>query len=82
ANGCNVDADAVWLQLARAGNNFIIHYSLDGERFDMVRLCSLPVPETVKVGIEAQCPAGEGGTREFSGFTIEKRRLSDLRAGI
>ena len=88
ANGCNIvtnDCDPtdthVWLQIARVGNNFAVHYSLDGEKFDMVRLCFLPVSPAIKVGIEAQAPMGEGGIREFENFTIENRTISNLRAG-
>jgi len=81
ANGCNLTADSIWLQVARVGCNFAVHYSLDGEKFDMVRLCMLPVADTIKVGIESQCPTGEGATHEFSGLTIEKRSISNLRAG-
>ena len=58
-----------------------IGYSLDGERFDMVRLFSLPVGESVKVGLEAQSPAGEGGLRLFSDVTLERRTVQNLRAG-
>ena len=54
ANGCNIDQDAVWLQIARVGDVFCVHYSLDGERFDMVRLFHLPVGDSVKVGLEAK----------------------------
>jgi len=81
ANGCNIEADELWLQVARVGDNFAIHYSLDGEKFDMVRLCLLPVGTTVKVGLEAQCPVGEGGDRQFSNFSIEKRTIAKLRDG-
>jgi regulation of enolase protein 1 (concanavalin A-like superfamily) len=81
ANGCNVTTDTVWLQVARVGNNFVIHYSLDGEKFDMVRLFSLPAGDTLKVGIEAQCPTGEGGYRYFSNLTIEEKTILNIRAG-
>lgn len=81
ANGCNIDADSVWLQVAQAGNNFAIHYSLDGEKFDMVRIFHLPAEQTVKVGLEAQSPTGEGGYRYYSDLSLEKKTLSDLRAG-
>ncbi|MCL2377872.1 MAG: DUF1349 domain-containing protein [Defluviitaleaceae bacterium] len=82
ANGCNLTADSIWLQVARVGCNFAVHYSLDGEKFDMVRLCMLPTENTVKVGIEAQSPTGQGGDHEFSGLSIEKRSISNLRAGV
>lgn len=81
ANGCNIDQDALWLQIVRAGDVFCVHYSLDGERFDMVRLFHLPVGERVKVGLEAQSPAGEGGLRVFSDVTLEQRTVKNLRAG-
>ena len=81
ANGCNIDQDSVWLQMARVGNNFAIHYSLDGKKYDMVRLFTMHVENTVKVGLEAQCPTGEGGYRYFSNLSIEQRTVSNLRAG-
>jgi hypothetical protein len=81
ANGCNIDSDSVWLQVARAGSNFAIHYSLDGEKYDMIRIFYLPVEKTVKVGIEAQSPTGEGGYRYFSNLSLEKRTLENLRSG-
>ena len=81
ANGCNVTTDSLWLQIARVKNNFAIHYSLDGDKFDMVRLCLLPIDKTVKVGIAAQCPIGEGGYRIFSDLSIEKRTVANLRMG-
>jgi hypothetical protein len=82
ANGCTIDAESVWLQVARAGNNFAFHYSPDGVKFDMVRLCTLPVGGTVKVGVQAQCPHGDGGERGFYGLTVEKRTVKDLRTGV
>ena len=81
ANGCNIDQEEAWLQIVRVGDVFCVHYSLDGQRFDMVRLFSLPVGESVKVGFEAQSPAGEGGLRFFSDFSLEKRTVKNLRAG-
>lgn len=81
ANGCNIEQDAVWLQIARVGDVFCVYYSLDGKRFDMVRLFHLPVGKSVKVGLEAQSPSGEGGLRFFSDVTLEKRTVQNLRAG-
>ena len=81
ANGCNLGADSIWLQVARVGSTFAIHYSLDGVKFDMVRIFSLPMESTVKVGIEAQCPTGQGSTHEYSELSLEKRSLPNIRAG-
>lgn len=82
ANGCNIDQEEVWLQIVRVGDVFCTHYSLDGETFYMVRLFHMPVEKTVKVGIEAQSPAGEGGLRFYSDISLEKRSVQNLRAGI
>ena len=82
ANGCNIVQDEVWLQIVRVGDVFCTHYSLDGERFDMVRLFHLPVEKTVKVGIEAQSPAGDGGLRFYSEISLENRTVRNLRAGV
>lgn len=82
ANGCNIDQEEAWLQIVRKGDVFCAHYSLDGERFDMVRLFRLPVGETVKVGLEAQSPAGEGELRFFSDVSLDKKTVADLRKGI
>lgn len=82
ANGCNIDQEEIWLQIVRVGDVFCVHYSLDGERFDMVRLFHLPVGKTVKVGLEAQSPAGEGGLRLFSQVSLEYKTVSNLRAGV
>ncbi|MBQ2626766.1 MAG: DUF1349 domain-containing protein [Eubacterium sp.] len=82
ANGCNIEQEEAWLQIVRVGDVFCTHYSLDGKRFDMVRLFHLPVGECVKVGLEAQSPAGEGGLRFFSDVTLEMKTVGNLRAGM
>lgn len=81
ANGCNIEQEEVWLQIVRVGDVFCTHYSLDGEKFYMVRLFHLPVEKTVKVGIEAQSPAGEGGMRYYSDISLEYKTVKNLRAG-
>lgn len=82
ANGCNIEQDEVWLQIVRVGDVFCTHYSLDGETYYMVRLFHMPVEKTVKVGIEAQSPAGEGGLRFYSDISIENKTVANLRAGV
>ena len=81
ANGCNINGKEVWLQAARSGNAFAFHYSTDGVRFDMMRFFNLPVEETIKVGLLAQAPTGEGGERIYRNFTLEHRTVKNIRAG-
>lgn len=80
-NGCDIAPGQVWLKLVRVGNIFSAHYSLDGGDYHMVRLFTLPVGSTVKVGIEAQCPTGDGGNRTFRDVRLEKRTVENLRKG-
>ncbi|MGI6175683.1 MAG: DUF1349 domain-containing protein [Christensenellales bacterium] len=82
ANGCNIDAKSVWLQFARVGNTFAIHYSLDGTKYEMMRYFFLPVKKSVKVGLEAQAPSGVGGNRIFRDFLLEHKTLDNLRLGL
>jgi uncharacterized protein len=78
ANGADLETDALWLQMARSGNVFALHYSLDGAAWRMVRYFNLDVPGEVRVGVVAQCPAGEGATIDLLHFSVEQRTPADL----
>lgn len=82
ANGCNIDGDTVWLQISRAGQAFAFHYSLDGERFYMMRFFSLPAGPVIKVGLLAQAPQGAGGPRYYEHLTIEQKTVKNIRMGV
>lgn len=82
ANGADLAVPDIWLQIARSGNVFALHYSLDGQSWRMVRIFNLPVPPTVQVGVVAQCPIGPGTTIDLLCFTIEQRPINNLRAGV
>jgi regulation of enolase protein 1 (concanavalin A-like superfamily) len=82
ANGVDLTATHLWLQICRVGDLFGMQYALDGKNFRMVRYFTLPMPAEVKVGLVAQCPAGPGATIEFLSFSVEQRSVKDLRAGL
>jgi regulation of enolase protein 1 (concanavalin A-like superfamily) len=82
ANGADLNLPDLWLQVVRSGNVFSMHYALDGRHWRMVRLFSLPVPPTVRVGLVAQCPAGPGTTIDFLHFSVEPGAVKDMRAGV
>lgn len=80
ANGVVLkDTQAVWLAIARKGDNYSMHYAVDGHNYHMARLTSLPAQATVKIGLEAQCPVGDGATHLVHCFELEKRTVADLR---
>lgn len=81
ANGCNIETDFVWLQVCRVGQSFAFHYSTDGENFYMMRFFNLPAGETVKAGLLAQAPTGNGGVRVYENLTIENRTVKNIRMG-
>lgn len=81
ANGCNIEGNTAWLQVARVDNSFSFHYSLDGKKFDMMRFFSLPVDKTIKVSLVAQAPIGEGGDRIFKNFSLENKTVENIRYG-
>ena len=81
ANGADLEIESLWLQIVRQDDLFGLHYSLDGESWRMVRYFALPVPSKVKVGIVAQSPVGPGTTIDFFCFSVEPRRVSNMRAG-
>lgn len=81
ANGPTIQDKSVWLQIARKGTTFALHYSLDGEEFQMVRFFKLPVSDTLKVGIVSQSPTGKGLISDFSDLQLERISLNDIRVG-
>lgn len=80
-NGPVRDANYVWFQISRVDDCFAFHYSTDGVEYNMVRVFTLPVGKTVKVGFEAQSPMGEGGYRYYSEISLENRRVKNIREG-
>ncbi len=80
-NGPVMDGNSVWFQVSRVDDCFAFHYSVDGKEYQMVRVFTLPVGKTVKVGFEAQAPMGEGGDRFYSEISIENRRVANVREG-
>ena len=81
ANGCNLDCDTAWLRVCRVANTFSFLYSVDGEHFYMMRFFSLPAQKTVRVGLLAQAPVGNGGVRVYEDLTLENRTVRNIRFG-
>ena len=82
ANGVVLkDQDQIWLKLIRKDDIYSMHWSIDGEEYKMARLTAMPSADTVKIGIEAQCPVGESATHEIGYFEVVKTTVDDLRKG-
>lgn len=81
ANGVWVDSDTVWLQLARKGSLFAMHYSLDGVTYKMARLLHLNCKESLKLGFVAQSPTGSGGVCCYEEIDFQAGAPQDMRKG-
>ncbi len=66
---------------SRKDNTFALHYSIDGEKYYLVRIFNLAVEKTLKVGLSAQSPAGVHSIRIFKDLTITDYKLSNIRSG-
>jgi regulation of enolase protein 1 (concanavalin A-like superfamily) len=61
---------AFWLRLKREGTSLEIHYSLDGEDFELLRVTYLPMGEEVQVGPMCASPGEKGFTVRFEDFVV------------
>lgn len=68
-----------YLRIQRSGKCFGFHYSIDSITWEMVRYFHLDCSETIKVGIVAQSPIGQGCKAEFEFMNLEKRKVKDVR---
>lgn len=62
-----------YYRIERAGSAFVFSYSLDKENWEMVRFFYLDMPQTIKVGIAAQSPSGNGCNTEVELFELEAK---------
>lgn len=81
ANGVEINLEQLHLQIVRKGEYFCLFYSKDGDNWRMVRYFKIKMPKTVRVGLEAQSPLGEGTTIIFNSFIIEEKTVNNLRKG-
>lgn len=84
SDDCNstvIAGNTVYLRVARMGEAFGLHYSLDGTYWNMVRYFTLGNVENLRVGFEAQSPTGEGCTVDFSEIAYRPGLLKEMRTG-
>ena len=80
-NSAVIDGNTVFLRVARMGEAFGLHYSLDGTYWHMVRYFTLGNVEHLRIGFEAQSPTGEGCTVIFSEIAYRPVLLKEMRTG-
>ncbi len=80
ANGAVIpDRKKLWLAIARKGDIFSMHWSIDGKNYRMARLTAMPSMDEIKIGVEFQSPVGEEAKHFLHFFEVEKRTVKNLR---
>ena len=62
--------DFVWMQVVREGKTFFVSFSLDGMKYDVIKLFALPDATKVLIGRYATSPAGKGFTVTFDAYSL------------
>lgn len=60
----------VWMQIVREGATFFVSFSLDGSKYDVIKLFALPHADRVLVGRYATSPAGKGFDVSFDSYLL------------
>lgn len=81
ANSVRIAGESVWLRMCRKGNVISVQYSENGADWRFVRILSIPLPNTVKVGLLAQSPVGIGGEFIFKNISIKQGAPQNMRFG-
>jgi regulation of enolase protein 1 (concanavalin A-like superfamily) len=81
ASGFVVTGENLWLRLARVGNAYAFHASLDQEYWRLVRHFTLYASDSPSYGFFAQSPTGQGCSATFDQITFEPKRLAELLDG-
>ena len=66
-SGCSLvgDIHELWFKLQRVGDDYILFYSLDGFRFEKIKMFYLKSYEDVKVGAYIASPSESGAAAEL-----------------
>lgn len=65
--------ERIWLRVTREGTAVLVHFSLDGETYSLLRMGYLPGATTVRVGPMAASPDGPGFVARFDGFVVTEQ---------
>jgi regulation of enolase protein 1 (concanavalin A-like superfamily) len=83
ANGVILNTDKrIWLKLIRKGDLYSMLWSRDGDTYRMARISAMKQMDSVRFGIEAQCPVGKSAVHVCDYFSIVLKTVEDLRKGI
>jgi uncharacterized protein len=77
-NSSEVQGDSVYLRLAKSGTTYVFYFSIRGHDWQILRTFSLDTELPIRVGFEAQSPAGSGAVVKFSAIAYDPHRIGDI----
>jgi regulation of enolase protein 1 (concanavalin A-like superfamily) len=80
-NSVEIPSDKVFYKVAKADNVITLYYSLDGNKWFLVRHLQFDAPKGWRVGFLAQSPTGTSCTVRFSDIRYEAKKIKDPYAG-
>ena len=81
SDDCNseeLQGDSVYLRIAKSGKTYVFYSSTDGHNWKILRTFSLDTELPIRVGFEAQSPAGSGAVAKFTAIHYDPHRISNI----
>jgi len=77
-NSKELKSDSVYLRIAKSDKTYVLYFSPEGHEWQILRTFSLDTEIPVRVGFEAQSPAGSGTVARFSAISYDPHRISNI----
>jgi regulation of enolase protein 1 (concanavalin A-like superfamily) len=77
-NSKELRQDSVYHRIAKSGKTYVLYFSADGREWQILRTFSLDTDLPIRVGFEAQSPAGSGATATFSSISYDPHRIGNI----
>jgi len=77
-----IDSTGVYMKISSDVNTIGYYYSLDKEKWQLVRLYRNDYPAEIWVGLSAQSPIGNGTSVTFEDCILTESSVKDFRMGI
>jgi regulation of enolase protein 1 (concanavalin A-like superfamily) len=77
-NSKELHQDSVYLRIAKSGKTYVLYFSEDGSKWQILRTFSLDTDMPIRVGFEAQSPDGSGTVATFSSISYDPHRIGNI----
>jgi len=77
-NSKELRGSSVYLRIAKSGTTYVFYFSTDARNWQILRTFSLDTDIPIRVGFEAQSPAGSGTVVKFSSINYESNRIGNI----